>query len=243
MFNPKFNNRYSNNNNRFNNNTLKGKFTPPLQNNMMDTSVDLETKRQVLEYVYRAIDLGQYKYYLLKYECELSQLKEKSAYVSPNYNGLNSLLVFIKIKNRYLSYIIDRKTLTYNINQIDYNTVKIIPIQYRLEESIYNGSIFDGVLLYNNIDGLKHFVINDVYYLKGKRLVDDKLSNKMFNISAYLDTITDDKRTNNIVFIVNKLYELNTINQLINVYIPKSKYNKSIKGVAFYQEYSGTKLI
>lgn len=202
-----------------------------------------EIKHLLLTYIYDTIELSNYKYKLLELEYDLPLLKEKKFYVSPNYNGIHSLLVFIKIKDKFLSFIVDRKTLTYNVNQIDYNKVKIIPVHYRLDESIYNGTILDGVLLYNNIDGLKHFVINDVYYFRGKDTTNDKITNKMLSFTTYLETIKDDPSTNNLIFILNKLYELKDIQQLVNVYIPKSKYNKSIKGISFYSEYSGTKLI
>lgn len=208
---------------------------------------DFGTKKEILSYVYNTIELSNYKYKLVEYEYDLGLIKEKKYYVSPNYNGIHSLLIFVKIRNQFLSFIIDRKTLTYNINQIDYDKVKIIPIYHRFDEEIYKGTIFDGVLLYNNIDGMKNFVINDIYYLRGKHLSDDKISNKMLNITTYLDSVNQiaktDTKMNNIVFIVNKLYELKDIQQLVNVYIPKSKYNKSIKGITFYPEFSGTKLI
>lgn len=243
------NTHFNNHNNKFrkfNKNKFEKRhsFPPntPNQNNV--DQISFVTKKQLLEYIYKTIELSNYKYKLLEYEYDLPLIKERQYYVSPNYNGIHSLLVFVKINEKFLSFIIDRKTLTYNINQIDYEKVKIIPIQCRLDESIYNGSIFDGVLLYNNIDGLKHFVINDIYYFRGKNITDDKITNKMLNISTYLETINvSDTSLNNIVFIVNKLYPLNEIQQLVNVYIPKSKYNKSIKGIAFYPEFSGIKLI
>lgn len=204
---------------------------------------DMATKKRLLEYIYNTIDLSQYKYKLMEYEIELPLINEKKYYVSPNYNGIHGLLVFIKIKDKFMSFIVDRKTLTYNANQIDYDKVKIIPIYIRLTEEIYNGTIIDGVLLYNNINRMKHFVVNDIYYFRGKNLSSDKITNKMLNIGTYLETIKEDIIMNNITLIVNKLYELADIKQLVNSYIPKSKYNKSIKGLAFYSEYSGVKLL
>ena len=204
---------------------------------------NIQIKQQLIEYLYSTIELSNYKYKLIEFEYDLPLLKEKQYYASPNYNGIHSLLVFKKIKDKYLSFLIDRKTLTYNINQIDYDKVKIIPIYVHFDESIYNGSIIDGVLLYNNINGLKNFVINDIYYFRGNDMSSDKITNKMLHITTYLEKINNDVETNNIIFIVNKLYYLSEIQQLVNTYIPKSKYNKSIKGLSFYSEYSGTKLI
>lgn len=204
---------------------------------------NFQVKEQIIEYLYSTVELSNYKYKLIEYEYDLPLLKEKLYFVSPNYNGIHSLLVFKKIKDKYFSFLIDRKTLTYNINQIDYEKVKIIPIYVHLDESIYNGTIIDGVLLYNNINGMKNFVINDIYYFRGTNMTTDKITNKILNISTYLEKMNCNHEDSNIIFIINKLYPLNEIQQLVNIYIPKSKYNKSIKGLSFYSEFSGTKLI
>ena len=66
----------------------------------------------------------------------------------------------------------------------------------------------------------------------------------MLNFSIFINAyFKQDDLTNNINFVQNKLYVLPDIQQLVNVYIPKSKYNNSIKGLSFYSEYSGMKLI
>ncbi|QKF93839.1 adenylation domain of GTP-dependent mRNA capping enzyme [Fadolivirus algeromassiliense] len=232
------------NQNSTNSNTINDKFTEHVNHDNDNDYLDNDNiKHLLLTYIYDTIELSNYKYKLLEYEFDLPLLKEKKYYISPNYNGIQSLLVFIKIKDKFLSFIVDRKTLTYNINQIDYNKVKIIPVHYRLDESIYNGTILDGVLLYNNIDGMKHFVVNDIYYFRGKDTTADKITNKMLSFTTYLETIKEDQNMNNLIFIPNKLYELKEIQQLSNVYIPKSKYNKSIKGISFYPEFSGMKLL
>ena len=203
-----------------------------------------ESKLQLVEYIYKTIELSSYKYNLMEYEYDTMLLKDKKFYVSPNYNGIHSLLVFIKLKDKYFSVLIDRRTLNYNQHQLDIDKIKFIPITVRLDNSIYQGTIIDGVLLYNNTNGNKNFVVNDIYYFRGQNLNNDKISNKLLNINAFLESyLKTDDMTNNINFIVNKLYGLNEIQHLVNNYIPKSKYNNSIKGIAFYPETSGTKLI
>lgn len=251
-YNKKDNSRIKNNNNNYNNNNFRNNNHPSHQNYMKnninksnndENYFNNSTKQLLLEYVYNKIKLSNYKYTLIEYEYDLTLLKEKPYYVSANYTGIHSLLIFVKIKNKFLSVIIDRKTLTYNLNQIDYNRVKIIPVHHRLDESIYDGTIIDGVLLYNTFNGVKTFVINDLYYFRGINLFDDKISNKMLNINIFFEKNKDDNNVNNTIFVVNKLYPLTEIQQLINLYIPKSKYNKCIKGIAFYPEYSSSKLI
>ncbi|ARF09759.1 hypothetical protein Indivirus_3_8 [Indivirus ILV1] len=206
-------------------------------------TVDDGTKKLLINYIYNTIILSNYKYKLIEFDHDLPMLKERTYYVSPNYNGIHSLLIFIKINDKYISAIIDRKTLTYNISQINYDKVKIIPVSIRLDEEVYNGTIIDGVLLYNNVDNMKNFVVNDIYYLRGKEISSDKITNKILNFTTYIETVKQDSNLENLILIVNKLYSLKDIQQLVNVYIPKSKYGKSIKGISFYPEYSGTKLI
>lgn len=213
-----------------------------------DNDVNIETydnatKHHILDYLYRSIELSNYKYKLIEYEYDITLLKEKRYYVSPNYNGIHGLLIFIKLQDKYRSCIIDRKTLTYNQGQLDIDKVKFIPVTIRLDISIYNGTIIDGVLLYNNVDGVKNFVVNDLYLFRGQNLINDKITNKMINAASYIDNIKGDTSTDTMIIIPNKLYNMHEINQLINMYIPKSKYSKSIKGIAFYPEVSGTKLI
>lgn len=201
-------------------------------------------KQQLLDYIYSILELSRYKYKLLEFEYDLQLLKEKPYYVSPNYNGIHSLLIFIKLKDQFYSCIIDRRTLNYNKSQLDLDKVKIIPVTVRLDDSIYLGTIIDGVLLYNNTNGNKNFVINDLYYFRGENMTDEKIANKMLNINTYLENnLKTDSNLTNINFIVNKIYQLKDIHQLVNLYIPKSKYSNSIKGLSFYPELSGTKLI
>jgi len=202
-------------------------------------------KQQLINYIYNSIEISKFKYKLIEYEYDLPLLKENKYFISPNFNGINSLLVFTKLKDKFYSFLVDRKTLSYKHNQIDMSKVKIIPVDIRLDPTIYNGSIIDGVLLYNNgNNNTKTFVVNDVYYLCGQNLANDKINYKILNISTYFDSYHKiDSKIDNIKLIINKLYNLNEIKQLVNVNIPKSKYGNSIKGLAFYPEISNTKLI
>jgi len=248
-------NNYQGNNNNNNNNGPRN-YNNPRQNRftqnkdyqstrpLNDSTYSDAIKNRIMDYVFRSIELSRFKFKLIEFEHDLPLLKERKFFVSPNFNGIHSLLVFIKLQDEYYSCIIDRRTLNYDRNRIEIDKVKMIPIQVRLDKSIYDGTIIDGVLLYNNINGMKNFVINDIYFFRGINICDERMDNKMINFSTFINAyFKQDDVTNNINFIQNKLYILQDIQQLVNVYIPKSKYNNSIKGLSFYSEYSGTKLI
>ena len=236
------NSRFRGNNNYRNNNRYNN-YNGDLEKNEFINQEFI--KQQLVNYIYNALEISKFKYSLIEYEYDLPLITNTKHFVSPNYNGIVSLLVFKKIQDKYYSVIIDRRTLSYNPTQLDINKVKITPINVQLDESIYNGSIIDGVLLYNNGHNRKKiFVVNDLYFFRGKKLTDDKINNKMLNISVYLDSFDNkDSNLNTVELIPNKLYDLKDIKKLVNVHIPKSKYSNCIKGVTFYPEISGTKLI
>lgn len=262
--NPNYRNRNPNPNyhNKSNNNNYNNKNNNNIQNSSNNDINRPDIKEALVDYIYKNVNLSRYKYTLLKVENDLKLLNsnERTYYVSPNYNGVNSMLVFIKMRGMFCSFIVDRRTLSYNRNQLDLNKVKLIQVSVRLDESVYNGTIIDGVLLYNtyststsgngppnrqyNNNNSKTFVINDVYKLSGKDLTDDKINHKMMNITAYLNSCyVEDKNLNSVTLVVNSIYHLKDIKALVHNFILKSKYKSSIKGLAFYSDISETKLV
>jgi len=238
---------YDRNRNRNRNNHYHNRNRYNYQNKTNHNSYfrDRYTKEEILTYIYDTLDISKYRYELLENDNDKYKIRENNYYISPNYNGINSLLVFIKMKDKYYSFLVDRKTLSYNISQLNVDRVKIIPINIRFDPTIYNGTIIDGVLLYNNAKFKeKIFIINDLYYFCGRNMLSDKIINKMYNVSAYIkNTYVKDNNLNNITLVVNKLYEKNDIKKLISVHIPKSKFKYAIKGIAYHPDFSSTKLI
>ncbi len=230
--------------------TMGRHFHKKHKNNSTDKQYfDMETKKQLVDFIYKKLNISKFRYKILQMENDLKLLKDTKYYVSPNYNGINSLLVFVKLKDKYYSFTVDRRTLNYNHKNLDINRVRMVPIDMRLDKNIYNGTIMDGVILYNNPDKnrknrKKVFVVNDIYYFAGANLTKDKMKNKIINLNAYLKChYVKDDYMNTMEFLVNNLYDLKNIKLLVNVYIPKSRYKNSIKGIAFFPEISSTKLI
>ena len=208
--------------------------------NMGNMGLDHNLKQQLIKYIYSTVELSNFKYKIIEYESDLPLLSKQKHFVSANFSGSNCLLVFTKMRNKYCSYLIDRKTLSYSQNQVNLDLVKIIPISVRLDNSIYDGSIFDGILIHNN--KIKTFVITDIYTFRGKLMITDKIQYKIMNLVAYLKVNFKDDKMNTIDIMVNKLYEIDQIEVLVKEHLPSMK-NYNIKGLAFYPEMSGTKLI
>ena len=201
----------------------------------------LDPKQQIIEYIFNTIDVSKFKYEILQYESELSQLLKQKYYVTVNFSGFNCLMVFTKIHDRYFSIIVDRKTLSYNISKVDISKVKITNISLKLDSSIYLGTIFDGIYVINKNEKL--FIVTDVYYFRGQDFSNTHLTSKLLTIKSYLQSnYNQNDNENNINIIVNKPSELKDIEHLVNDVIPKVK-DITLKGICFYPEISGTKLI
>ena len=202
---------------------------------------DLNEKKLLIDYIYSNINISKFKYKLLENYSDLSSFQESSKFfVSANFSGSNCLLVFCKIKGKFYSFLVDRKTLSFNSDQIKYESVNIMPINVRLENSIYNGTIIDGIFIKHDKKKEKFFVITDLYMFRGITTEKDKINMKLANIETYLEY--NMKSCQNITLTINKLYELENIDKLVNDDIKKT-HDFHVRGLSFYPEISSTKLI
>lgn len=199
-----------------------------------------QSKQQLVNFIYDKINLSNFKYDSLEVESDLPQLITKNYFVSANFSGSNNLLVFAKIKDRYHQFLVDRKTLSYNAKKVDIKNVKITTTKIGLDVDIYQGSIFDGIFVQNK-NG-KTFIITDVYLFKGQDVTKSNLDSKLFTVRTYLESNYKESKDNDIMVTVNMLFPLDKTRHLIDIVIPKIK-NFLIRGICFYPEMSGTKLL
>lgn len=193
-----------------------------------------DEKNHLLSYIYNKINLSDLKYKILESESDLIDIK-KGYYVSPNYNGINCLLVFFKSSDKHYSFLVERKTLNYNWSQIDLDRIKIHPVKIRFREDIYNGTIFDGIL---NSGINNFFTICDTYYFRGENFLNIDVFTKSLNISAYLKcNYIDDDNLNDLKIKVSKFKDLFETKNLINNIDPDAR------GIAFYPKKSGLKYL
>lgn len=236
------NRRYHNDVKKFNNNhrhNNHGNNTRHRTGN--GNNYNLDVSKQLLNYIYSSVEMSKYKYNILKTEDDLHMLDIQKYKVSANYNGINCLLLFVKIRDKKYSCLIDRRKLSYNLSQIDYDALKIINVRVALDETIYNGTIIDGTYIMQN--GKKKFIISDCYRFRGQDMTNDKISIKLLNMKTYLDmNYKPSNIINTVDLIMNKIYELDETEKLITSEIPKSK-NMQIRGLVFHPILSGTKLI
>lgn len=199
-------------------------------------------KQQLIDYIYSIVDLSKYKFTILKTPDDLPLLQTNKFHISGNYAGVPSLLVFTTNKGRTYSFMVSKKMLSYRKSQINIDTIIFDPIEVGLDEHIYDGTIMDGIVLQNDPQEPKTFIIADMYYFRGEDVTHDKLKYKLIQIKKYLDAcLNQDKNLNNITLTVNNLYDISEIDTLANKIIPRSVL--PIRGITFYPDVSGMRLI
>jgi hypothetical protein len=207
------------------------------QPNQIKISVTITTA--ILEYIYSIVDLSQYKYRVIEYESELTFLLQMKYFVTPNFVGKNSLLVFTRIHGQYHTFLIEKKQLSYNPSLNQPENIQIFPLRLRLDNSIYDGTIFEGTRVQNKRSRQNAFIITDAYSFRGVKLENENIDHKLMNISAYLAAnLHPDNHTQ---LMTTKLYNLFDLQSLVSDMEKYKEYDT--KGIAFISKLPATKYI
>lgn len=200
-----------------------------------------EDNNNVVSYVYDSLDLSKYNFEILDKHNQLSKFVSNRYFLTHNYYGKNSFLVFAKVRGKFYSSVIDRRTMSYDKTKINMSKLDIIHFNVDVDEKIFRGTILDGT--YNKVNGEHLFIISDVFYFCGEDMRNVKLDLKMEQVKLYLDNInhiTSNK------FKINKRYNLelkiSEFENIKNIRDFVSQKNHS-RGICFYPELTGTKLI
>lgn len=199
-----------------------------------------EDKKIILNYLFKSINLANYRFQILKTIDQLEFLKTNDHYVSPNFYGVNYLIIFMKLNNKCKTFMIDRKRLRYNKEEIDLKTLLILEININCDSCLYNGTILDGKLI--KLENNKYILIcNDCYYLYGNNLNTQTLENKYETLNKVLNSQIESNSCYNFNIKINKLYNYDELDNVINKIIPNVKL--PINGIVFYPKYSGSIII
>lgn len=194
---------------------------------------DIVLKKHIIKFLYSSINFYEYKYKKLQIMDDLtSNIKSDDYYICQNINGIRSLLIFIKIDNKYICCSIDKKFIPFNETNVDFNMLIIhLYDNIKVNDTFYNGTVFE----VTSINALSTHIIMDVYMLEGKTFINHNFKEKLI--------LTNKKLKNNSNLIVNNVYDLYEIENIINLYIEKSKYSKFVNGLIFYRKYKNYNLL
>lgn len=199
-------------------------------------------KRALVDYLYSAINVADYRYKIIHDHRDLSNIS-KDHCVGYNYSGTNCFLVFTRQRGKYYSFLINRSTLSFTRDNLREDEVKVIPIDIRVDNNVYQGTVFDGVLLRYEGHEKKTFVINDVYRLNGTNKQSEQIKHKQMHLRSYLKhMIKEDEQLNNIELVCNEFHPLLHTRSLHHN-IESNHRSKDIDGFAFFPNYSGTKVV
>lgn len=171
-----------------------------------------DTKDQLLAYIYQHVPIRKLRYTMINSDKIVKYLKANPHYFGFNFYGFNNLLVFVKLKDSYYSFFVDRKTLSYQEKYVDKNRVIINQIKLKVDEKIYRGTILDGIY---NFQNNKTFVITDAYYIEGKSYLGIEYKEKMNLVKEYiLPKIQIDEDTDKIKFFIDNVYTYNDLKHI-----------------------------
>ena len=227
------------------------------QNNDFENNSNTDNfKNYLLEYLYDKIEVGEHKYIIVKNISDVYDLKSKKYYMSANSCGINSILIFMKKDDVYLSYLIDRRSISYNRQTLNKSQVRITKVNLAVDIKIYDGTILDGIMMdtesniiNSNVNNSTsppkvNFMVTNILSLCGKSLITTDYKNKMYLGLFMLDKlISKNDKTNNIELHISRPFELNEIKTLFNDYIGNNIKNYNIKGIVFYPQFTGSKII
>jgi hypothetical protein len=199
-------------------------------------------KKGIIDYLYKTINLANYRYNLLTAVHKLKYLQENEHYISPNFKGYNYLLIITTIYGMNYAVIIDRRKLSYHKQQIDYNNLQILKIKIDVSENIYNGTIFDGKLINNKSNYV--FLIQDCLYLMNTYLTNmdmiEKLNYVKIIMNSQFNSTNGSHSCPNFEFKINKLQTYNDLEDIITN-MNSLEYQSS--GLVFFPKKSGTNII
>jgi hypothetical protein len=210
-------------------------------------------KSYLIDYLYNKIEINEHKYTIIKNYADICDLKSKKYYIASNSCGINSFIIFLKKDNNYYSYLIDRRSISYNRQSLKKSAVRISEIKIAVDLKLYEGTIFDGIIIDNDnniisskLNTIKNkitFMITDVFIFAGKSMLSTDYKLKMYFTIFSLEKMVEPNSSNNINLLISKPYELNQLQTLFKENINQNTKNQNIKGITFYPNTSGNKLI
>ena len=167
------------------------------------------TKKSIIDYLQKNIDSFSLRTNLIINKDNLVEINNNEYNLIPNLEGTDYIFLIVKLNKFYCLCLIEKKTLN-NFNNINYNNLNIIHVKIRVSEMAYNGTIFDGRVV--NLGVRMTFIINKVYKLNGKSMIDFNINQVVNQTKNFIDKCcVTDNNMNTIILKLNKIYKLNEL--------------------------------
>jgi len=201
---------------------------------------DFIIKQKIIDHLYNSLNLSKHRFIMLNNVTKLEFLKENEHYVSPSFKGFNYFIIFMMIDGKKFCVAIDRRKLSYHKEQLDLKTVFMVRIVFKGNDTIFNGTIFDGKMVESSKKYI--FLIQDCFYLIGKKIIDMEMEDKMTHLDNILKIhFSDTSICTNFSFKLNKLCKYDGLENLIKQVIPNCGI--PCYGLVFFPKYSGISII
>ena len=211
----------------------------------------INIKQIIIKFIYDHVNfnvINSFKYHSVK-DVNLTLFKDNNFVLQPYINGLDCLCVIIKHRTNYYSCLVEKQNLKPNIDDIVINDVDMFYFNTNFSNSrVYNGTILDGIYKYNILDNKnddtankeEFFIVNDIYMLMGKQLIDNNLQNKIINFKSFSNHFSNNNFNiylNNYLFLNSLITDNNIldrkyiINYLINTELNNNKTKINISNI------------
>jgi hypothetical protein len=92
--------------NDYSNKSVNNYNTNNYKSNNYNSNYEYHDIQKIIDYIYSTTEISRFKYKILEYENDLNILTTQKYYISANFSGTSSLLVFIKILDKFLLNIL-----------------------------------------------------------------------------------------------------------------------------------------
>jgi hypothetical protein len=197
--------------------------------------ISTQLKNELLDYIYSNIDIYQLRYSIMRTTEHAQQLKFQTYHITSHFHGYNYILVFKRLSDKITSaYLIYRIDLKFKREEIKPNHMKIYKLQIDNTIDNLDNTILDGKLVYKKEQ--KIFLISDIYYNNGDKLLTTKLIDKFDKCNDLIDIINQNFKTYFETKII-RIYNYSEMNDLIYNKIKNSDFK--INGLVFLPIRSG----
>lgn len=152
---------------------------------------------------------------------DFAKLKDYIYNVGLKLNGVRFLIYFLKDKNEKKQCILINRALNFYVISMD------------ADETIYNGTLLDGELIYNEEENNWDFIVHDGIMLCGNKINKLIHSIRLEDTKMCLKSFIKDSETNTIKMSVKEFYTFDNFDNFI-----ENVYNKSCNndGIIFMPE-------